>query len=61
MPVLVQDKPAGSPEYYAYLEQLAKHHAVMKAAMKTKQSVDPAAANALDDALHVASHMYGGH
>ena len=41
--------------------QLAKHHAVMKAAMKAKQSVDEAAADKLDDALHTVSHMYGGH
>jgi hypothetical protein len=53
-----QDKPAESPEYLAYLAQLAKHHAVMKAAMKAKQTVDPAAADKLDDALHTVSHLY---
>jgi nickel superoxide dismutase len=49
--------PAGEDGYDAYLEALADHHAVMRAAMKTKQTVDPAAADALHDAIDaMAAH-----
>jgi len=41
-----------------YVEALTAHHAVMQAAMKCKQSVDPAACDALDKALDLMSKMY---
>jgi hypothetical protein len=41
----------GAEGHDAYLEALATCHAVMVAAMKTKQMVDPAAAKALDAAI----------
>ena len=43
---------------FADLQKLAKHHAVMRAAMKTKQVVDPAACDKLEDALHDLGHLY---
>lgn len=48
----------GAAGYEAYLEKLAAHHAVMRAAMKTKQVLDPAACDKLDDALHTLGHVY---
>ena len=41
----------GSDGYDAYLKKLADHHAVMVAAMKTKQQANLAAAAALDKAI----------
>jgi hypothetical protein len=41
-----------------YAEALQSHHAVMQAAMKTKQAVDPAACDALDAALAEMAKMY---
>jgi ubiquitin len=41
-----------------YVEALRAHHAVMQAAMKSKQSVDVAVADALDAALELMSKMY---
>ena len=47
----------GSDGYDAYLKQLADHHAVMVAAMKTKQSADPATVGALNEAIDkLATH-----
>ena len=47
----------GADGYDAYLKKLADHHAVMVAAMKTKQSADPATAAALDKAIDkLATH-----
>ncbi len=43
--------PADAKQRPAYLEQLAKNHAVMVAAMKCKQSSAPAEAQALHQAL----------
>ena len=40
----------GAEGYDAYLKSLADHHAVMVAAMKTKQTVDPANVEALNKA-----------
>ena len=48
-------KPAPTSDkakYAAYLEKLARHHAVMKAAMKCKQKVSPEAVKALSQALN---------
>jgi ubiquitin-small subunit ribosomal protein S27Ae len=41
-----------------YIEALKAHHSVMQAAMKAKQSVDPAACDALDHALEDMCKMY---
>merc|ERR1719272_1542579 len=41
-----------------YLEVLAVHHDVMQSAMKTKQTVDVAAADALDHALEHLAPIY---
>ncbi len=41
-----------------YTEALKAHHAVMQAAMKCKQSVDTAAADALDHAIGDFGKMY---
>ncbi len=47
----------GADGYDGYLAKLADHHAVMVAAMKTKQSVDPSAATALNKAIdRLGSH-----
>ena len=47
----VKPVAAGADGYEGYLAKLADHHAVMVAAMKTKQSANPAAAQALDQAI----------
>ncbi|UCE60467.1 MAG: hypothetical protein JSU63_01710 [Phycisphaerales bacterium] len=52
-------KPVASDShgYSAYLKKLADHHAVMVAAMKTKQSADPANVEALNEAIEkLATH-----
>jgi nickel superoxide dismutase len=41
-----------------YLNNLALHHAVMVAAMKTKQNVDAKFADELDSAIHALKHVY---
>ena len=41
-----------------YIEALKAHHSVMQAAMKAKQSVDPAACDALDHAIGDMCKMY---
>eukprot|EP00804_Cyclotella_cryptica_P009553 CCRYP_006252-RC/>CCRYP_006252-RC protein AED:0.49 eAED:0.50 QI:0/-1/0/1/-1/0/1/0/76 len=41
-----------------YVDALKAHHAVMQAAMKCKQSVDPASADALDHAIGDFAKMY---
>lgn len=41
-----------------YVEALKAHHAVMQAAMKCKQSVDPAVVDALDHAIGDFAKMY---
>jgi nickel superoxide dismutase len=48
---------AGEELHNAYLASLADHHAVIKAAMKTKQRADLEAAKALDQAIaKLATH-----
>ncbi|MFQ5590099.1 MAG: superoxide dismutase [Ni] [Phycisphaerae bacterium] len=53
-------KPAarGGEGYDAYLARLADHHAVIVAAMKAKQSADPAAADALLAAINTMAKYY---
>jgi len=41
-----------------YVDALKAHHAVMQAAMKAKQTMDPAACDALDHALADMAKMY---
>lgn len=41
-----------------YVDALKAHHAVMQAAMKAKQTVDPAACDALDHAIADFAKMY---
>jgi nickel superoxide dismutase len=47
----VKPVAAGEDGYDAYLKSLADHHAVLRAAMKTKQTVDADAATALEAAI----------
>ncbi len=53
-------KPAagGTDAHAAYLKKLADHHAVMVAAMKTKQTADPASVIALNKAIDRLSTYY---
>ena len=53
-------KPArqGTPGWNDYVMRLAQHHAVMVAAMKTKQTVDPAAVDALRAAVEAIAVYY---
>ena len=48
----------GAKGYDAYLKKLADHHAVMVAAMKTKQNADPALADALSHAIDGLAGYY---
>jgi ubiquitin len=41
-----------------YVQALKSHHAVMQSAMKAKQTLDVAACNALENAVHEFSKMY---
>jgi len=53
----VKPAAADSSEYDAYLKSLADHHAVMVAAMKTKQACDPATVGTLRAAIDkLATH-----
>ncbi len=53
----VKPVASGKEGYDAYLAKLADHHAVMVAAMKTKQSADPATVSALEKAIDkLATH-----
>jgi nickel superoxide dismutase len=54
----VKDAKPGSPEYDGYLASLAAHHKVMRAAMTTKQTVDPEAAHALVHAIEALGKLY---
>ena len=51
----------GTDAYDAYLQKLAAHHAVIVAAMKAKQTVDPKAAVALRKAIEAISAYYPPH
>lgn len=55
----IKPVPASEDEAYkVYLQQLADHHAVMVAAMQTKQKADPAVAEALKGAIEKIAPMY---
>jgi len=48
----------GAEGYEAYLKKLADHHAVLVAAMNTKQKADPSAAEALNKAINALARHY---
>jgi nickel superoxide dismutase len=48
----------GADGYDAYLKKLADHHAVMVAAMKTKQDADPATVQTLNKAIDALAAHY---
>ena len=54
----VKGVDAGADGYPQYLEKLAMHHRVMRAAMKTKQSVDVAHADKLAAAIRELGRLY---
>ncbi len=54
----VAEVPAGDPARQAYLDSLADHHHVMRAAMKTKQTVDAAAVQDLKTAVEALAKRY---
>ena len=49
------------PDQDDYAKRLEKHHAVMLAAMKVKQSVDPKNVSALEDAIKALEAYYPEH
>lgn len=54
----LKDVPADDADYDAYLEKLAVHHRVLRAAMKTKQTVDVANAAALKKSIEALGRLY---
>ena len=54
----VKPVAAGAEGYEAYVKSLADHHAVMVAAMKTKQTVDESAVDALHKAIDALAVHY---
>ena len=54
----VKAVPASDAGYQEYLQSLALHHRVMRAAMKTKQTVDPESAAALRAAVQELGKLY---
>lgn len=54
----VKPVAGGAEGHDAYLKSLADHHAVMVAAMKTKQTVDEAAVDALQKAIDALAAHY---
>ena len=54
----VKPVAAGADGYDDYLKKLADHHAVMVAAMKTKQKPEPATADALRHAIDALAKHY---
>ena len=54
----VKTKARGTAEYGAYLDSLAKHHAVMVAAMKAKQNVSSTAVHNLEHAIAALGALY---
>jgi nickel superoxide dismutase len=57
----VKPVAAGSDGYDAYLKALADHHAVLAAAMKTKQKPDLGNVRSLQGAIHTMQHHYEKH
>lgn len=49
---------AGEKDYDLYLKNLADHHAVMVAAMKVKQNVDPKIVASLRDTIDALAGHY---
>ncbi len=56
----VKDVAPGSTGYEEYLGQLATHHRVMRAAMKTKQTVDSKDVVRLKAAVEDLGRLYPG-
>ena len=56
----VKDVAPGTADYQNYLNRLASHHRVMRAAMKTKQTVSLDAADALKAAVEELGKLYPG-
>ncbi|UCD29430.1 MAG: superoxide dismutase [Planctomycetota bacterium] len=54
----VKEVAPGAEGYQKYLESLAKHHRVLRAAMKTKQTVDSVNAEKLHAAIKVLGELY---
>ncbi len=54
----VKAVPASDEGYQKYLQSLALHHHVMRAAMKTKQTVNPESAAALQAAVEELGKLY---
>jgi nickel superoxide dismutase len=54
----VKSAPAGESGHATYLAQLQGFHAVLVAAMKCKQQVDPTACDALDAAIDAVAPWY---
>ncbi len=54
----VKPVAADAEGYDAYLKKLADHHAVMAAAMKTKQTADPGAVDTLKAAIDALAGCY---
>lgn len=57
----VKAVPAGDPGRAAYLDQLAKMHAILVAAMKCKQTADPTNVQVLIDSIDAIAPMYSPH
>ena len=58
LPQRVKAVPAGEAGHEAYLDQLTKMHAILVAAMKCKQTVDPAAVAILKASIEAIAPMY---
>lgn len=56
----VAEVAPGAEGYPKYLDSLAVHHRVMRAAMKAKQTVDPQSAAALQKAIEELGALYPG-
>ena len=56
----VKEVTPGTADYQDYLNSLASHHRVMRAAMKTKQTVSLDAARALKAAVEELGKLYPG-
>jgi nickel superoxide dismutase len=57
----VKPVEAGTPGYEDYLRKLADHHAVMRAAMKAKQSTDLAVVAKLQGTIETLASYYDSH
>ncbi len=54
----VKPVPAGGQDYDTYVTKLVRHHQVMVAAMKTKQTVDPRRVEQLRAAIEAIAGYY---